>query len=80
MSTRIEDDPTIIEALKERHADDIWLVDCPTCGVPSYWNQGSHAECRICGRDLSNLTDDAYTLEDYWEYSPYPCDEPKETT
>jgi hypothetical protein len=71
---RIEDERIIIEALAERHADDIWLVDCPDCGVPSYWNQGSHATCRKCDADLSDLTDDAYTLADYWEWSPYPCD------
>ncbi len=82
MSQRIEYDPTVMAAFREgRHANDIWLVDCPDCGVPSYWNQGSHAECRICGKDLSDLTDDsrgsdgAYTLEDYWSYAPYPCDE-----
>lgn len=76
MSTRIEEDPIVVAAIREgRHANDIWLVDCPNCGVPSYWNQGSHAGCRLCGADLSDLTDDAYTLEDYWDYAPYPCDE-----
>ena len=76
MSQRIEEDATIIAALRERRsADDIWLVDCPNCGVPSYWNQGSYANCRICGADLRDLTDDAYTLADYWDWAPYPCDE-----
>ena len=79
MKQRIEEDATIIAALRERRsADDIWLVDCPNCGVPSYWNEGSHANCRICGANLSDLTDDAYTLADYWEWAPYPCDEVKE--
>ena len=74
----IEDDGTVIAALTEgRHADDIWLIDCPDCGVPSYWNQGSHCTCRECGRSISAYSDDAYTLADYWETANYPCDETK---
>jgi endogenous inhibitor of DNA gyrase (YacG/DUF329 family) len=72
---QIESDPNVLAALREgRHAGDIWLVECPECGVPSYWNQGSHATCRQCNADLSDLTDEAFTLEDYWDYEPYPCD------
>lgn len=78
MSDRIEHDPTVMAAIREgRHAEDIWLVECPECGVPSYWNQGSHANCRICERDLSGFTDDAFTLNDYWDRATYPCDEGK---
>jgi len=75
--TRPDDDPNVIAAIRAgRHADDIWLIDCPICNTPSYWNQGSHATCanEKCGVDISYATDEAYTLEDFWFYSPYPCD------
>jgi len=84
---RIEDDATIIAAIREgRHADDIYLLNCPWCGVPSYYNQGSHFTCRICDRNVIVTDDDsgsntsvssceAYTLAEYWEEAPYPCDE-----
>jgi hypothetical protein len=83
---RIEDDETIREALKERHADDVYLLDCPYCGVPSYYNQGSHFTCRLCDRTMyvssddeeprkAPLAEDAYSLADYWETAPYPFDE-----
>ena len=76
--SRPEDDPMVVAAICEgRHADDIMLVDCPNCGIPSYWNEGSHARCHKCGADLSDLTDDAYSLEDFWSYATYPCDEKK---
>lgn len=66
----------VIAAIEEgRHADDILLVECPWCGTHSYWNQGSHANCRSCERDLLAQTDEAITLEDYWDYAEYPCDE-----
>jgi hypothetical protein len=83
---RIEDDKTIIAAIREgRHADDIYLLDCPWCGVPSYYNQGSHFTCRVCDRTVHVSDDDSgsatsvdademYTLADYWETAPYPCD------
>jgi hypothetical protein len=73
---RAEDDPMVLEALREgRDSSDIWLVECPRCGTASYYNQGSHAGCYSCGQDLSELTDEAFTLWDYWEYEPYPCDD-----
>lgn len=84
---RIEEDETIIAAIQEgRHADDICLLDCPYCGVPSYYNEGSHFTCRICSRGFSVVDDDSgrntdvsiddmYTLADYWETAPYPNDE-----
>ncbi len=74
---RPDEDPMVIAAIAEdrRPADDIWLIDCPACGWPSYWNQGSHASCRNCGEDLSGLTDEAYTLDAYWCDAEYPCDE-----
>lgn len=73
---RPESDPMVIAALGElRVAEDIWLVDCPGCGWVSYWNGGSHAGCRNCGKDLSDRTDEAYTLADYWVGATYPCDQ-----
>ena len=86
MAPRIDEDETVVAAIREgRHANDIWLLDCPYCGVPSYYNQGSHFTCRVCDRtigvaDDDSLTnnqisaDDAYTLADYWEFEPYPPD------
>ena len=73
---RPESDPMVIAALSElRAAEDIWLVDCPGCGWVSYWNEGSHASCRNCGKDLSDHTDEAHTLADYWLGATYPCDQ-----
>lgn len=73
---RAEDDQNVIAAIREgRQSYDIWLVACPLCGTASYWNQGQHANCFSCGKDLSNVTDEAFTLWDYWEYEPYPVDD-----
>jgi hypothetical protein len=73
---RPERDPMVIAALEEgRHADDIWIVECPNCCIYSYWNEGTHASCRKCGLDLSAITGDALTLEDYWSQAEYPGDE-----
>jgi hypothetical protein len=78
MSKRPDDDPNVVAAIHEgRHAEDIMLLDCPWCGVPSYWNEGSHFTCRACDRTISVCDDDsfrntqveaadAYTLADYW--------------
>lgn len=71
-----EDDVNVLAALREgRHADDIALVECGDCGVYSYYNEGSHATCRRCGRVLIDATDDAITLADYWDSAKYPVDE-----
>lgn len=90
MAKRIEDDETVIAAIREgRHAEDIWLINCPWCAVPSYYNQGSHFTCRVCDRTVNVVDDDsgrntdvsaedAFTLADYWETATYPCDEPKQ--
>jgi len=73
---RAEDDPNVLAALREgRQSYDISLIECPVCGTYSYYNEGSHAGCFSCGKDLSDLTDEAVTLWDYWEYEPYPCDD-----
>lgn len=71
---------SIVDALKERPADDIWVMDCPRCGVTSYYNQGSHFSCRACRRTYYCLSegeesdgrlcvycDDARTLTDTLE-------------
>lgn len=76
MEKRPDNDPMVIAAIEEgRHADDIFLVECPWCGCHSYWNEGSHADCRNCKRDLTAQTVDAQRLEDYWDTAEYPCDE-----
>lgn len=77
---RADEDPTVIEAFAEgRAADDIWVIDCPECGWWSYYNEGSHATCRNCGRDLMPQVEagDAIRMEDYWCEAPYPCDDPR---
>ena len=39
--------------------------------------QGSHASCRNCDQTtLIAQTAEMYSLADYWDYVPYPCDEP----
>jgi hypothetical protein len=73
---RADYDPWVIAAFREgRWVDDIWVIRCDGCGTWSYYNQGSHAECRTCERDLTDLIDDAITMEDYWSSAVYPCDE-----
>ena len=75
---RIEEDETVMAAIAEgRHADDIYLIDCPACGIPSYWNEGSHCTCRGCNQEIVQYSDGAYTLSDYWVIAEYPCDEKK---
>lgn len=72
---------SVVEALKTRTADDIWVMDCPQCGVTSYYNQGSHFSCRSCGAGFYCLSegeesdgracvycDDARTLADSVQY------------
>ena len=73
---RAEDDPNVLAALREgRQGYDILLIECPVCGTYSYYNKGFHASCFSCGEDLSDLTDEAVTLWDYWEFEPYPVDD-----
>jgi len=73
---RPDTDPTVIEAFREgRHANDIYIVYCPWCNWWSYYNQGSHASCRNCERDLTPQIADTITVADYWDDAPYPCDE-----
>lgn len=76
---RAEDDPMVQAALKElRDPSDIYVIECPDCGSTSYWNQGQHARCYVCKVDLSDLTDEAITLADYWDVEPYPCDDTRQ--
>ena len=76
---RPEQDETVIEAIGEgRHAEDIYLVQCPWCEWWSYYNEGSHASCRNpkhFGRNLTAQIAETITLADYWADAPYPCDE-----
>jgi hypothetical protein len=74
---RPEEDPMVVAAIQEqRAADDILVVACPHCGWWSYYNEGSHANCRNCSRDLMPLVEEgeAITLADYWTGAAYPCD------
>lgn len=74
------DDPNVKAALKDgRQPTDIWLIDCPNCGLAGYYNQGSHFICGGCGSGYACLCEeeepppdraflylgDEYTLEDY---------------
>jgi len=64
-------DPDVAEALKDRPASEVALIDCPHCGAQNYYNEGSHASCRLCERDLSHLLDDDFdfhTVEDQINY------------
>ena len=71
MKHRADYDPTVMEAFREgRHADDIYVVYCSDCKAWSYWNQGSHCNCRFCLADLDD--EDAITMADYWDDAPYP--------
>ena len=77
---RADEDPMVIACFQEhRSADDIYVVDCPRCGWFSYYNEGSHATCRNCGKDLMPEVEagNAITMADYWSDAVYPCDEPE---
>lgn len=42
-------DPMVQAALKDgRSPDDIAVLNCPKCGHPGYYNQGSRFSCRHC--------------------------------
>lgn len=70
---RADYDPTVMAAFQEgRMADDIWVAYCSDCKAWSYWNEGSHCNCRFCHADLDS--DEAITMADYWVDSEYPCD------
>ena len=71
---RADYDPTVMAAFREgRAADDIYVVYCSDCKAWSYWNQGSHCNCRFCLADLPD--EEAITMADYWAEGTYPCDE-----
>lgn len=70
---RADYDPSVMEAFREgRAAHDIYVVYCSACKAWSYWNQGSHRNCRFCLADLDD--EEAITMADYWEQATYPCD------
>jgi hypothetical protein len=71
---RADYDENVMAAFREgRQADDIYVVYCSACFAWSYWNQGSHCNCRFCLADLDD--DEAITMADYWDDAIYPCDE-----
>lgn len=76
------EDPMVKAAIKDgRDPSDIWLINCPACGQPSYYNQGSHFTCRLCQKGWVCITEeeeepadgsyislghgDEYTLDDH---------------
>lgn len=62
----------IWEALNTRQASDVWVIRCPDCNKLCYYNEGLHAGCPFCNRDLTCLIDDeACTLQDVWDYDFY---------
>jgi hypothetical protein len=79
-------DPMVKEALQERPAEDIAVLNCPDCCKLGYYNQGSHFTCRFCnvtflcisegeetpeGRRYLTL-DDHLTLADVSEFEEGP--------
>ena len=75
MSRPDTDDPNVARELKDgRLASDIMLIGCPYCGDFTYYNQGTHASCSYCGNEIEDL-EDAITLEEFWDFEPYPCDD-----
>lgn len=50
-------DPRVIDALQERPADDIMILDCPRCGKAGYYNQGSHFTCLHCDVTFATLSE-----------------------
>lgn len=51
-------DPQVIEALKERPAEDIAVLNCPDCHQLGYYNQGRHFSCRFCDATWYVCTED----------------------
>lgn len=77
MSRPDENDENVALALAEgRAAEDIFLINCPYCGIASYYNEGSHCQCRECGREIVDQADEMFSLADYWSWSPYPDEDP----
>ena len=80
-ATRPDQDPMVIQCLVEgRPASDIFIIDCPRCTHSSYYSQGFTSGCTNCGFELGPYSDDAYSLQDYWDFDrpEYPCDEVKD--
>jgi hypothetical protein len=51
--------PSVKAALADgRPPEDIILIDCPDCGLPGHYNQGSHFTCRNCGEIFTCLTEE----------------------
>lgn len=45
------EDPNVKAAMADgRELNDIAVLNCPSCGRLSYYNQGSHFTCRHCDR------------------------------
>lgn len=57
--------------LAERGPDDVMLIDCPHCFKQSYYNQGFTCGCEHCGRNIADESDDAYTVQDFWDQKYY---------
>ena len=77
-------DPNVKAALKGgRTPDDVYLIDCPNCGLAGYYNQGTHFTCRVCEAGYAVVADEeellerpsinvdeAYPLSDYEAFDP----------
>lgn len=72
------DDPNVKQALKEgRGPGDIAVLCCERCANFSYYNQGSHFTCGVCGksvsgRNLDALAEEIMTLADVEGDDEYP--------
>ena len=51
-------DRDIREALKERDAEEISVLQCPACRRFCYYNDGSHFHCPSCRKSWSIGTED----------------------
>lgn len=51
-------DPRVVEALKERSADDIAVLECPYCRHYGYYNEGSHFTCIPCNKTFFVASED----------------------
>jgi hypothetical protein len=55
----VHDDPNVLAAFRNgRDAEDISVLNCPSCGTISYYNDGSHFTCRACGKSFRVLAED----------------------
>ena len=50
------------------NSSDIYIIDCPRCAAPSYYDGGFTDFCSCCGYfNLADHSEEAMTLSDHWE-------------